>query len=65
MVEVLISDQNKLEIAIRIFKKKGQKEGIIKEARRRKEYEKPSVRKRRKLEESVARIKRKKRQVNK
>lgn len=65
MVEVLISDQNKVEMAIRIFKKKGQKEGIIKEARRRKEYEKPSVKKRRKLEESFARIKRKKRQINK
>lgn len=65
MVSVLIPDQNKLEIAIRIFKKKGQKEGIVKEARRRKEYEKPSVKKRRKQEESISRIKRKKRQSSK
>lgn len=61
---VLVPDQNKLELAIRIFKKKGQKEGLIKEARRRKEYEKPSIRKRRKEEESVARVKRKRRQGN-
>ena len=35
MVVVLVSDQTKLDSAIRIFRKKGQKEGIIKEARRR------------------------------
>jgi small subunit ribosomal protein S21 len=61
MVVVLVSDQTKLDSAIRIFRKKGQKEGIIKEARRRKEYEKPCDKRRRKEQESASRSKRKKR----
>ena len=61
MVAVLVSDQTKLDSAIRIFRKKGQTEGIIKEARRRKEYEKPCDKRRRKEQESASRSKRKKR----
>ena len=41
MVVVLVSDQTKLDSALRIFRKKGQKEGLIKEARRRKEGQGP------------------------
>ena len=41
MVSVVVPDKNKLEFAIRLFRKKTQKEGIVREARRRKEYEKP------------------------
>lgn len=61
MVQVAITDQNKLEMGIRIFRKKTQKEGIIKESRRRVEYEKPSEKKKRKIKEGVSRTKRKKR----
>lgn len=45
MLQVIVGDQNKLEVALRMLKKKIQKEGIIKEARRRAEYEKPSEKK--------------------
>lgn len=61
MVQVVITDQNKVEMAIRIFRKKTQKEGIIKESRRRIEYEKPSEKRKRKIKEGISRTKRKKR----
>ncbi|MDD2840069.1 MAG: 30S ribosomal protein S21 [Rickettsiales bacterium] len=60
MVKVVVPDKNKLEFAIRLFRKKTQKEGIVREARRRKEYEKPCEMKKRKEQESRARTKRKK-----
>ena len=60
MVQVIITDQNKLEMGIRIFRKKTQKEGIIKESRRRVEFEKPSEKRKRKIKESISRTKRKK-----
>ncbi len=60
MVQVVIGDQNKLEMGIRIFRKKTQKEGIIKESRRRVEYEKPSEKRKRKIKESISRSKKKK-----
>ena len=60
MVQVVITDQNKLESGIRIFRKKTQKEGIIKECRRRVEFEKPSEKRKRKIKESISRTKRKK-----
>ena len=59
MVQVIITDQNKVEMGIRIFRKKTQKEGIIKESRRRVEYEKPSERRKRKIKEGISRSKRK------
>jgi small subunit ribosomal protein S21 len=59
MVQVIVSDQNRLEMAIRLFKKKTQKEYIIKEARIRMEYEKPSEKKKRKIKENIARSKKK------
>lgn len=63
MVAVVVLDKNKLEFAIRLFRKKTQKEGIVKEARRRKEYEKPCEMRKRKEQESKARTKRKKRSI--
>lgn len=60
MVQVIVGDQNKLEMGIRIFRKKTQKEGIIKESRRRVEYEKPSEKRKRKIKESISRSKKKK-----
>ncbi|HSQ97958.1 MAG TPA: 30S ribosomal protein S21 [Rickettsiales bacterium] len=60
MVTVVVPDKNKLEFAIRLFRKKTQKEGIVREARRRQEYEKPCEMRKRKEQESRARTKRKK-----
>ena len=60
MVSVVVPDKNKLEFAIRLFRKKIQKVGIVREARRRKEYEKPCEKRKRKIQESKARTKRKK-----
>ena len=59
MVAVIVPDKNKLEFAIRLFRKKTQKEGIVREARRRKEFEKPCEMRKRKEQESKARTKRK------
>lgn len=61
MVVVTVPDKNKLEFAIRLFRKKTQKEGLVREARRRKEFEKPCEMRKRKEQESKARTKRKKR----
>ncbi|MDR1499208.1 MAG: 30S ribosomal protein S21 [Rickettsiales bacterium] len=61
MVQVLITDQEKFDSATKIFKKKVQREGLVKEARRRTEYEKPSEKAKRKRKESITRNKRKKR----
>ena len=57
-MQVVLSGKGNLELAIRSFRKKTQKEGIIKEARRRKAYEKPSEEKKRRIEESLIRTKR-------
>lgn len=55
-MQVTVTGRN-LELGIKSFRKKTQKEGIIKEARRRKAYEKPSEKKKRKIEESISRKK--------
>ncbi|HLD77133.1 MAG TPA: 30S ribosomal protein S21 [Rickettsiales bacterium] len=59
-MQVAISGKN-LEMGIKIFRKKTQKEGIIKEARLRQAFEKPSEKKKRKIEENIARKKKNKR----
>jgi len=46
--EVKIEDGESLESALKRFKKKVQKAGILTEVRRREHYEKPSVKKKRK-----------------
>lgn len=56
-MEVPVTGRN-MELAIKSFRKKTQKEGLVKEARLRKAYEKPSIKKKRKAEESVAKRKR-------
>ena len=48
MSEVKIEDGESLESALKRFKKKVQKAGILTEIRRREHYEKPSVKKKRK-----------------
>ena len=56
-MEVAIQGKNGIEMAIRVFRKKTQKEGLVKESRRRNEFEKPSKKIKRKQDESVARRK--------
>ena len=49
--------QGNLEQAMRVLKKKVQKEGVIKDYRAKSVYEKPSERKRRKKKEGIANFK--------
>jgi small subunit ribosomal protein S21 len=56
-MEVTVHGKTNLEMAIRTFRKKAQREGVVKEARRRKSFEKPSEKIKRRRDESVARRK--------
>ncbi len=62
-MEVTIIGKN-LEMGIKNFRKKGQKEGIVKEARLRQAAEKPSVKKKRKTKEAIARKRKRRKQFN-
>jgi len=48
MPNVVVKSRESFEAALRRFKKECQKEGILAEVRKRKHYEKPSARKKRK-----------------
>ena len=48
MSEVKVGKDENLESAIRRFKRQCQRAGVLKEARRREHYEKPSVRRKKK-----------------
>ncbi|MBI6546223.1 MAG: 30S ribosomal protein S21 [Cyanobacteria bacterium NC_groundwater_1444_Ag_S-0.65um_54_12] len=50
MAEVRVSEGESIESALKRFKKKIQKAGILSEIKRRERYEKPSVRRKRKSE---------------
>jgi small subunit ribosomal protein S21 len=50
--KVHIKENEPLEKALRRFKKKIEREGTIREVKARKHYEKPSVKKRRKIREA-------------
>ena len=52
-----------LEKALRVLKKKVQKEGLVKELRERQYYEKPSAKKRRKKKENIANCKKLKKKL--
>jgi small subunit ribosomal protein S21 len=52
VAEIRLGENESIESALRRFKKKIQKAGIIPEVRRRERYEKPSLRRKRKLEAS-------------
>lgn len=54
---VAVHGKSNLEVAIRAFRKKTQREGLVKEARRRKAYEKPSEKVKRRREENITRKK--------
>jgi small subunit ribosomal protein S21 len=53
-MQVLVRDNN-VEQALRVLKKKMQREGIFREMRQRKSYEKPSERKAREKSEAIRR----------
>ena len=55
---------NNVEQAIRTLKKKMQREGLYKEMKLRKHYEKPSLRKAREKEESIRRVRKLSRRNN-
>ena len=50
MPEVRVRDNESIESALKRFKKKIQKAGILSEIKRRERYEKPSVKRKRKSE---------------
>ena len=50
MPEVRVGDNESIESALKRFKKKFQKAGILSEIKRRERYEKPSIKKKRKSE---------------
>ena len=50
MPEVRVGDNESIESALKRFKKKIQKAGILSEIKRRERYEKPSIKKKRKSE---------------
>ena len=54
MVQVTVRDNN-VEQALRILKKKMQREGIFRETKQRRFYEKPSEKKLREKQESIRR----------
>jgi small subunit ribosomal protein S21 len=54
-VEVIVRDNN-VEQAMRVLKKKLQREGVFREMKLRKNYEKPSQRKAREKSEAVRRL---------
>ena len=62
-IEVTVKDNN-VEQALRNLKKKMQREGLYKEMKLRKHYEKPSLRKAREKEESIRRVRKLNRRNN-
>lgn len=62
-IQVTVKDNN-IEQALRSLKKKMQREGLYKEMKLRKHYEKPSLRKAREKEESIRRVRKLKRRNN-
>jgi small subunit ribosomal protein S21 len=54
-LQVFVRDDN-LEQALRVLKKKMQREGVFREMKRRKAYEKPSERKTREKAEAIRRV---------
>ncbi len=56
--------QGNLEQAMRVLKKKVQREGIIKDFRAKSVYEKPSAKKRRKKKEGIANFKKKQKKID-
>ena len=64
MTITVIVRNNQVEKAMRVLKKKIQKDGLMKELRQRQYYENPSLIRQRKLKESLRRIAKEKRQMD-
>ena len=62
-IQVIVKDNN-VEQALRSLKKKMQREGLYKEMKLRKHYEKPCLRKAREKEESIRRVRKQNRRNN-
>ena len=62
-IEVNVKDNN-IEQALRSLKKRMQREGLYREMKLRRHYEKPSLRRAREKEESIRRTKKLKRREN-
>tara|TARA_Y100000590_G_scaffold449496_1_gene587708 strand:+ start:6477 stop:6677 length:201 start_codon:yes stop_codon:yes gene_type:complete len=62
-IEVTVKDNN-VEQALRSLKKRMQREGLFREMKLRKHYEKPSLKKAREKEESIRRSRKLKRRNN-
>ena len=62
-IEVIVRDNN-IEHALRTLKKRMQREGLFREMKLRKHYEKPSLRKAREKEESIRRSRKLRRRNN-
>ena len=58
MARINIKENEPLERALRRFKKKMEREGTLRQIKARKHYEKPSVKKRRKIREARKKKKR-------
>ncbi|MBX3728806.1 MAG: 30S ribosomal protein S21 [Candidatus Sumerlaeia bacterium] len=58
MATIRVDDGEPIDRALKRFKKECQKEGILSEVRRRKFYEKPSVKKKRKREAAMRKLRR-------
>jgi len=56
MVEVHLADGDKIEAALRVFKKKVQRAGVLQDLRRRRHYVKPSEARLRKSEAAQRRL---------
>lgn len=58
MAEIKVKDNESLENALKRFKRKCARTGVLKEARKREHYEKPSVRRKKKAEAAKRKNKR-------
>ncbi|MTI66609.1 MAG: 30S ribosomal protein S21 [Firmicutes bacterium] len=58
MAEIKVGDSESLENALRRFKRQCSRSGVITEARKRKHYEKPSVKRKKKAEAAKRKNKR-------
>jgi len=43
MIEVIVNEGDRIEVALKLFKRKVQKAGLLKELKRRRHYLKPSI----------------------
>ena len=53
MIIVPVNDGEKIERALKKFKRKFEKTGVVKELRSRQQYDKPSVKRRLKMEHAI------------